>query len=105
MRAANEKYVDKSIKDKYGYVHRKASCPKKEKDLFGYPIQVGAFVIWQPYSAHEGMHIGQVKSLGHDDWIEIKTADNKTITRHGYELVLLLQQQMRHQYLNDETLY
>ena len=105
MRAANEKYVDKSIKDKYGYVHRKASCPKKEKDLFGYPIQVGAFVIWQPYSAREGMHIGQVTSLGHDDWIEIKTADNKTIIRHGYELVLLLQQQMRHQYLNDETLY
>ena len=69
--------------------------PKLYKDLFGYDIKVGSYVIWQPYSAHEGMHIGQVVDLGHDDWIKIKTADNKTIERHGYELVLVMQQQMK----------
>ena len=62
--------------------------------IFGYDIKVGAFVIWQPYSAHEGMHIGQVTSLGHSDWIKIKTGENKTIERHGYELVLVMQQRM-----------
>ena len=96
MRAENEKYaVEKIVISK---THGHSSImhwPDPGKDLFGYDIKIGAFVIWQPYSAHDGMHIGQVVSLDKDDWIKIKTADNKTISRHGYELVLVMQQQMK----------
>lgn len=89
MRAPNEKHKEKN---KYGTIT--TVWPAEYKDIFGYDIKVGAYVIWQPYSAHEGMHIGQVTSLGHSDWIKIKTAENKTIERHGYELVLVMQQRM-----------
>lgn len=96
MRAENEQYKCKEVKDKYGHSTTIYAAPGK--DLFGYKIEKGAFVIWQPYSAHEGMHIGQVIDVTIQnnwlDWIKIKTADNKTIDRHGYELVLLLQQRM-----------
>lgn len=96
MRAANEKYTNKEIKDSHGYPV--TIFPTSGKDLFGYKIEKGAFVIWQPYSAHDGMHIGQVISIDIQnkwlDCIKIKTADNKTITRHGYELVLVMQQRM-----------
>lgn len=99
MRAANEQYKNKEVKDKYGYpttVYAAAG-----KDLFGYKLEKGAYVIWQPYSAHDGMHIGQVVNVRIDnkflDWIKVKTADNKTIDRHGYELVLVMQQQMNYE--------
>ena len=38
--------------------------------------------------------MGQVIKIGHNDCIKIKTAENKTIERHGYELVLVMQQRM-----------
>ena len=89
MRAPNEKCKEKN---EDGIV--RTVWPKDYKDIFGYDIKIGAYVIWQPYSAHGGMHIGQVIKIGHNDCIKIKTAENKTIVRHGYELVLVMQQRM-----------
>ena len=58
MRAPNEKYKEKN-KDGYATT----VWPKEYKDIFGYDIKVGAYVIWQPYSAHEPAP-GQQKSRG-----------------------------------------
>lgn len=97
MRAPNEFYKDKEIERAKG-----RECgwviSKPGKDLFGYDIQRGAYVIWQPYSSKEGMHIGKVLDVHinskYSDEIKILTADNRTIFRCGYELVLLLQNRM-----------
>lgn len=91
MRAPNEKYVVRKDKMHFADIY----WPEDYKDLFGFDIKIGGYVIWQPYSSGDGMHIGQVYDFGKDGWIKIKTADNKTISRHGHELVLLLQNRMR----------
>ena len=88
MRAPNERY-SKLSKPGSGIVFSKPG-----KDVFGYEIKKGAYVIWHPYSpSNRGMHIGEVLDVN-ADLIKIKTADNKIIYRGGYELVLFLQNRM-----------
>jgi len=95
VRAVNEKYKDETKKDYCG--HSRMIWPKEFHDLFGYEIKKGDFVIWHPYT-RGGMHIGQVVHISNDfrnEKIQVKTAEGKIIERHGHELVLLLQHQLK----------
>ena len=93
MRGANERY---SYKDKKtGERITSVNTVDCGKDVLGRELKLGMYVIWQPYSAHEGMHIGKIvnrRSTRIEDkyTFVILTEEKKRIDRYGWELVSYL---------------
>ena len=65
------------------------------KDVLGRELKIGSYVVWQPYSSGDGMHVGKIvnrRSTGYENRYRfvILTEDKKRIDRYGWELVSYL---------------
>lgn len=76
----------------------------ESKDIFGVPINIGAIVVYQPFNACAGMHLGIVveKSKTRPYWYKIKKHDGHCIDRHSYELVVYLPIHLRNENNDDK---
>jgi hypothetical protein len=72
------------------------------KDIFGVPINIGSIVIYQPFNACTGMHLGTVVEKGKYHWYKIKKHDGHCIDRHNYELVVYLPILLRNENHDDK---
>ena len=64
----------------------------RDADILGEKIDVGSYVIYQPYSRGAGMHVGKIVEK-HGSWYKVLTFSgnrNNYIDRHAYELVAYL---------------
>lgn len=72
------------------------------KDIFGVPINIGTIVIYQPFNACSGMHLGTVVEKGRTNMYKIKKHDGHCIDRHSYELVVYLPIHLRNENHDDK---
>lgn len=105
MRGDNERYAykDKKTGEWISSAHE-VNCGK---DVLGRELKIGMYVIWQPYSSHDGMHIGKIvnrRSTRTEDkyTFVILTEEKKRIDRFGWELVSYLPEMLKDKFKEEK---